>query len=57
MMEAKKRRRSGAGGRGGQGGNGGILLYYRKPQAIQSGRFRGKNGQIFFAKGRTTLAV
>lgn len=47
----------GAGGRGGQGGNGGILLYYRKPQAIQSGRFRGKNGQIFFAKGRTTLAV
>ena len=47
----------GAGGRGGQGGNGGILLYYRKPKAIQSGRFRGKNGQIFFAKGRKTLAV
>ena len=47
----------GSGSRGGQGGPGGILLYYRKPQAIQSGRFRGKNGQIFFAKGRTTLAV
>lgn len=47
----------GTGGTGGQGGPGGILLYYRKPQAIQSGRFRGKNGQIFFAKGRKTLAV
>ena len=47
----------GSGSRGGQGGPGGILLYYRKPQAIQSGRFRGKNGQIFFAKGRKTLAV
>ena len=47
----------GSGSRGGQGSPGGILLYYRKPQAIQSGRFRGKNGQIFFAKGRKTLAV
>lgn len=47
----------GAGGRGGQGGNGGILLYYRKPQSIQSGRFKGRGGQLFFTSGRKIFAV
>lgn len=48
---------AGAGGRGGQGGNGCILLYYRKPQSIQSGRFKGRGGQLFFTKGRKIFAV
>ena len=47
----------GSGGRGGQGGNGGILLYYRKPQSIQSGRFKGRGGQLFFTSGRKIFAV
>lgn len=47
----------GAGGRGGQGGNGCILLYYRKPQSIQSGRFKGRGGQLFFTSGRKIFAV
>ena len=47
----------GAGGQGGQGGNGGILLYYRKPQSIQSGRFKGRGGQLFFTSGRKIFAV
>ena len=48
---------AGAGGRGGQGGNGCILLYYRKPQSIQSGRFKGRGGQLFFTSGRKIFAV
>ena len=48
---------AGAGGRGGQGGNGCILLYYRKPQSIQSGRFKGSGWQLFFTKGRKIFAV
>ena len=47
----------GAGSRGGQGGPGGILLYYRKPQSIQSGRFKGRGGQLFFTSGRKIFAV
>ena len=47
----------GSGGRGGQGGNGCVLLYYRKPQSIQSGRFKGSGGQLFFTKGRKIFAV
>lgn len=48
---------AGAGGHGGQGGNGCILLYYRKPQSIQSGRFKGRGGQLFFSSGRKIFAV
>lgn len=48
---------AGAGGHGGQGGNGCILLYYRKPQSIQSGRFKGRGGQLFFTSGRKIFAV
>lgn len=47
----------GAGGRGGQGGNGCVLLYYRKPQSIQSGRFKGRGGQLIFTSGRKIFAV
>lgn len=47
----------GSGGRGGQGGNGCVLLYYRKPQSIQSGRFKGRGGQLFFTSGRKIFAV
>lgn len=46
----------GAGSLGGQGGPGGVLLYYRIPVAIKSGRFLA-NGKPFFARGRRTLAV
>ena len=48
---------AGAGGHGGQGGNGCILLYYRNPQSIQSGRFKGRGGQLFFTSGRKIFAV
>lgn len=47
----------GSGSRGGRGGPGGILLYYRKPQSIQSGRFKGRGGQLFFTSGRKIFAV
>lgn len=47
----------GAGGRGGQGGNGGILLYYRKPSVVKSGRFWGRGQQPFFVERKKIFVV
>lgn len=50
----------GSGARGSRGGNagpGGILLYYRVPKDIKSGRFLARGGVPFQGKGRQTIAV
>lgn len=48
---------AGAGGRGGQGGDGGVLLYYRKPEIVKSGRFWGRGRQPFYAAQKRTFVV
>ena len=47
----------GPGGTAGKGGKGGILLYYRKPAVVKSGRFWGRGRQPFFVNGKKIFVV
>ena len=57
FLKANEPGSPGRGGKAGKGGKGGILLYYRVPKPIRSGRFLARGGVPFQGKGGQTIAV